>query len=66
MKTDSEKLVKLAKSIVRVLEKRCLAGCLPQYKNWDGFQNGNGEDVGGEIEALILRAKKIIEKHEQS
>ena len=54
--------VSLAKNIIDVLETKCLAGCDPKYKNWDGFQNGNGTDVGKHIQRLINRAKRIIDK----
>ena len=60
-KTDKEKLISLAKLIVKVLETKALAGV--KNKTWIGFENGNGTDVGHHIDSLIKNAKKIILKN---
>jgi predicted Zn-dependent protease len=54
--------VSLAKDIVNILEIKCLAGCSEKHKTWQGFQNGNGTDVGKDIERLIRKAKRIIKQ----
>lgn len=46
---------------------KSLRGC--EVKNWVGFQNGNGTDVGQDIERLIKRAEReqkylLTVKHE--
>ena len=51
-----EKLVE----IVNILDVKCADGC--ENKTWKGFQNGNGEDVGLEIDKFIKEAKKLISK----
>lgn len=56
--------LRLAKRIVRVLETRALAGC--KHPNWKGFENGNGSEVGGEIDALIKAAQRIIDNQKQT
>ena len=48
----------LAKDVVRVLDEMGSAGC--RVKSWDGFQNGNGRDIGKHIDRLIRKAKKVI------
>ena len=49
------------------LKVKSLRGC--EVKNWVGFQNGNGTDVGQDIERLIKRAEReqkylLTVKHE--
>ena len=51
-----EKLVE----IVNILDVKCADGC--ENKTWKGFQNGNGEDVGLEIDKFIKEAKQLISK----
>jgi hypothetical protein len=50
----------LAHEVVRVLDRRCKAGVTSP--SWVGFENGNGIEVGREIERLIRRAKRILAK----
>ena len=51
-----EKLVE----IVNILDVKCADGC--ENKTWKGFQNGNGEDVGLEIDKFIKEAKQLIKE----
>lgn len=46
----------LSSALIMVLRVKALRGCIT--KNWFGFQNGNGTDVGKDIERLIKRAEK--------
>lgn len=46
----------LSSALIMVLREKTLRGCI--VKNWLGFQNGNGTDVGKDIERLIKRAEK--------
>ena len=41
----------LSSTLIQVLKVKSLRGC--EVKNWVGFQNGNGTDVGQDIERLI-------------
>ena len=53
---NRKELEKLAKMVVSILDLKAHNGC--DCKNWDGFQNGNGEEVGKDINKLIKFAKK--------
>lgn len=53
-----EKLEKFSKQVVLVLKKKSLRGC--KYKNWKGFCNGLGEDIGEDIEELIRIAENNL------
>lgn len=46
----------LSSALIMVLKVKALRGCT--VKNWLGFQNGNGTDIGKDIERLIKRAEK--------
>ncbi len=57
----------LSSALIQVLKVKSLRGC--EVKNWLGFQNGNGTDVGQDIERLIKRAEReqkylLTVKHE--
>lgn len=57
----------LSSTLIQVLKVKSLRGC--EVKNWVGFQNGNGTDVGQDIERLIKRAEReqkylLTVKHE--
>lgn len=49
----------LAQMVIDVLDIKGRAGC--NDKSWIGFQNGNGTEIGSDIERLIKKAKKQIE-----
>ena len=51
-----EKLVE----IVNILDVKCTDGC--ENKTWKGFQNGNGEDIGIEIDRFIKETKQLIKE----
>ena len=53
---NRKELEKLAKMVVSILDLKAHNGC--DCENWDGFQNGNGEEVGKDINKLIKFAKK--------
>lgn len=57
----------LSAALIQVLKVKSLRGC--EVKNWLGFENGNGTDVGQDIERLIKRAEReqkylLTVKHE--
>ena len=61
------KLHRLSSGVVMVLKNKALRGC--DEKSWIGFQNGNGTEVGKDIERLIKRAEReqkylLTVKHE--
>lgn len=48
----------LAKNIIKILDKKGRAGCNNQ--GWAGFENGNGTEIGVDIERLIKQAKRFL------
>ena len=48
------------KEVHRVFSVRANEGC--SEKTWHDFQNGNGEDIGLEIEHLLGNIDKLISK----
>ena len=50
--------VSLAEFVIKILDEKAHRGCY--NKVWFGFQNGNGEEVGKDIEQIIIKAKKFI------
>jgi hypothetical protein len=54
--------VKLAEKIIKVLKVKALRGC--NNPSWSDYQNGLGEDVGDDIQALITEAEAIVKAHE--
>ena len=57
-KDYKKELGKLSKRVVQVLKVKSLRGC--KYKNWEGFCNGLGEEIGEEIEELIRMAENNL------
>jgi len=53
-----EEGIKLAKLVVRILDKKAHKGCA--VKSWVGFENGNGEEIGTDIDRIVNEAKKIL------
>ena len=54
-----EMLEKL-KECIEILDVKCTDGCV--NKTWIDFQNGNGEDIGIEIDRFIKEAKQLIKE----
>ena len=55
----TEMLEKLSE-IVNILDIKCTDGCV--NKTWGDFQNGNGEDIGIEIDRFIKESKQLIKE----
>ena len=55
----TEMLEKLSE-IVNILDVKCTDGCV--NKTWIDFQNGNGEDIGIEIDRFIKESKQLIKE----
>ena len=54
-----EMLEKL-KECIDILDVKCTDGCI--NKTWIDFQNGNGEDIGIEIDRFIKETKQLIKE----
>ena len=54
-----EMLEKL-KECIDILDVKCTDGCV--NKTWIDFQNGNGEDIGIEIDRFIKESKQLIKE----
>ena len=46
--------------IIVILDSKCTEGCTE--KTWKNFQNGNGEDVGLEIDKFISETKQLLKE----
>ena len=50
--------VRLAETVIKVMDKKGKAGC--NDPTWIGFQNGNGTEIGVDIERMIKQAKRFL------
>ena len=50
--------VRLAETVIKVMDKKGKAGC--NEPTWIGFQNGNGTEIGIDIERMIKQAKRFL------
>ena len=50
----------LAKEIIRLLDIKARQGVRKPEETWIGFENGEGVEIGTEIERLIRKAKTVI------
>lgn len=50
----------LAKEIVRLLDVKARQGVRKPEQTWIGSENGEGVEIGTEIERLIQKAKVVI------
>lgn len=50
--------VPLAKTVIKVLDTKARAGC--DDSSWVGYSNGNGTEIGVDIERLIKQAKRLL------
>ena len=46
--------------IIVILDYKCTEGCID--KTWKDFQNGNGEDIGLEIDKFISETKQLMKE----
>jgi hypothetical protein len=58
--SKAPEMFEMLKKIVIILNDKCTEGCVE--KTWEDFQNGNGEDVGLDIDEFIKEAKKLIKE----
>lgn len=52
----------LATEIIRVLDVKARQGARRPEETWTGFENGEGVEVGQDIERLIRKAKAVVKK----
>lgn len=52
--------VRLAQTVIKVLDVKARAGCKEQ--SWIGYSNGNGTEIGVDIERLIKQAKRCLNR----
>ena len=50
----------LAKEIIRLLDVKARRGVRKPEETWIGFENGEGVEIGTDIERLIKKAKAVI------
>jgi len=50
--------VRLAQTVIKVLDVKARAGC--DNPSWIGYSNGNGTEIGVDIERLIKQAKRLL------
>ena len=50
----------LAKEVVRLLDVKARQGVHKPEETWIGFENGEGVEIGREVEQLIKKAKAVI------
>lgn len=48
----------LAERVIKVLDVKARAGC--NNPSWVGYSNGNGTEIGVDIERLIKHAKRLL------
>ena len=58
--SKSPEMLEKLSEIVNILDIKCTDGCV--NKTWRDFQNGNGEDVGLEIDKFIKDTKQLIKE----
>lgn len=52
----------LANEIIRVLDVKARRGVRQPEETWVGFENGEGVEIGRDIERLIKKAKAVIKQ----
>ena len=58
--SKAPEMLKKLKECIDILDVKCADGCI--NKTWIGFQNGNGEDIGIEIDRFIRETKQLIKE----
>lgn len=50
--------VRLAEDVIKTLDVKSRAGCID--RSWKGHTNGNGTEIGKDIERVIKKAKRLL------
>ena len=58
--SKSPEMLEKLKECIDILDVKCTDGCI--NKTWIDFQNGNGEDIGIEIDRFIKESKQLIKE----
>ena len=58
--SKAPELLEKLKEGIEILDVKCTDGCV--NKTWIDFENGNGEDIGIEIDRFIKEAKQLIKE----
>jgi hypothetical protein len=53
-------LESLSNKVINILDVKAKSGLNKDHNKWDGFTNGNGTEVGKDIESLIKKAKRLL------
>ena len=59
--------IQIFHNILDVMDVKAREGCDPSYTNlnlsWEGFENGNGVEIGKDIEKFIRKIKKYLSQN---
>ena len=58
--SKAHEMLEKLKECIDILDVKCTDGCI--NKTWIDFQNGNGEDIGIEIDRFIKESKQLIKE----
>lgn len=58
--SKAPEILEKLKECIDILDVKCTDGCV--NKTWIDFQNGNGEDIGIEIDRFIKESKQLIKE----
>lgn len=54
---------KIIDNLILLLDVKARNGCDDKNKSWVGYQNGDGVEIGIDIEKIIKKAKKYKQKY---
>ena len=54
---------KIIDNLILLLDVKARAGCNDKNTSWVGIQNGDGVEIGIDIEKIIKKAKKYKQKY---
>ena len=54
---------KIIDNFILLLDVKARNGCYDKNTSWVGIQNGNGVEIGIDIEKIIKKAKKYKQKY---
>ena len=63
MNPQIEEANKIIDNLISILDVKARKGCNDKISSWVGVQNGNGIEIGVDIEKLIRKAKKYTKKY---
>ena len=63
MNQQIEEANKIIDNLISILDIKARKSCNDKISSWIGVQNGNGVEIGVDIEKLIRKAKKYTKKY---